>query len=501
MYAHNSNPRPNLGNNSQLFTRHDDQILRQNIQQHQNDFVHELFVNFIFPYIICPLMIIIGISIITFPYIICPILICIYIPYLIYNYPVILLLIPLYALCTIRIYGRQSSKKLKTKNSQLTRLLRSLFLYLIYLPDHVQRIHIDRNFIKFTIYTDATEDNLRLIYTNRKSMMISLIQNVNFVMIKDIKQKLDQIFNELIILERVLHARYNSYLPLKRLFRDLFNTVYITKKRYLFKYIYEQLRTYKTYGHNFSKRFHSLDTLFNVNQFAMNILKMDNFMNNVEHNVLCVAKCFDHAHPRYFLEEKVQDYCIETDNVVLYQNFIPHFQNSRDKNVMLKNCCRKNKPCMAKLLVQDKQIDFDEEYQEYESVFIKCCEKGMIDICVIMSDSYENFKINGVETVNDKIIIKYTILPKLDPKSVTMISKRMGINNLINRSDIGKIIDTRGDDFCLVCRSDDYNLIIRCGHTYCISCVDEWYFQNKHEKKCLGCTLSFSKHDMYVIRC
>lgn len=468
----------------------------------QHELEYLIFANIIFPFVICPLMLIIGV----------PILMCFYVPYLVHKHPKLLLFLPMYTLYTLRIYGKQRllQNHPSTERNQINLMLgmfgkmcyRSLNMssYLTDMKNYLQRIHIDRNFLKITIYTDAREQNLHLIFTDRRDKLIQMIRDFDPLTTDSVQTKMECMINEIMVLERVLHTRHSIFLPIKDMFKDMFDVAYRTKKRYIFEILYNMVRHYKAWGHNSVKRFHSVDAIFCVQQFVMDVIKREDFLTDVQNNSLCVAECFDHVSLRYFLEEDVQNYCIDTDSATSYISLRPHFRNDRDRSEMFKRCCREDKPNMAKAICEEDQINFNEEYQAYTSLFIECCEKGMINICVIISQACDNLKINGIESIDGKIVVRYTILPPPDTKSVTSVAKRLGIKNMIDRSDIGNTIVTRGDSACIVCRSDSYNVIIRCGHTYCLTCVDEWYFQHKHDKRCVGCTVPFTKMDIYVIR-
>jgi hypothetical protein len=127
-----------------------------------------------------------------------------------------------------------------------------------------------------------------------------------------------------------------------------------------------------------------------------------------------------------------------------------------------------------------------------EEAFRWSCKNGHLEVAQWLSTLYPNYYL---ETDNNKIInwkIKDNIDVLIDTQNWSELCDKLGITKVDNISDI-KIYNEK----CLICQ-DNYDTIIKCGHTMCIKCFITWYRKNK--LKCVYCKESFEHKDCSYIK-
>lgn len=229
---------------------------------------------------------------------------------------------------------------------------------------------------------------------------------------------------------------------------------------------------------------------FNMKKFLIDSLISDRnfeFVNYILENIMFIQ------HPNLIpvssISQQLKNICIDLDDPFLLNrlNFVDHISVVD----LFTECCIKNKINIVKS-IYNKHKNFIQNYiEECDDDFINviktCCNNRHLEIITFLRNICRYLIINNIDFL-DNAPIKYKILEHTNEYLVNMLGLCKTLPDELQPK----------DNICIICHGK-YNIILKCGHTYCVNCVHRWFYKLNNEQKCAICSTEFMYSEMNFI--
>jgi hypothetical protein len=440
---------------------------------------------------------------ICFPIIVCPIS-CLLIlpavsifvlPYVIWNNPFILSLLIFPILLNARTYGNiKNIKKLTIDfTNNFTNLQMSVFFDTSRI--NMERLYeIKKNELLEFCCNPVDSNNRPLIVFHESFPYRTKPYDKQF-------EKMIALIDEIIIIEKVNYKKNRKYLPIDKIFEFGFLTLFENKMYKSIEYFYALMIRYHTYYYNVkTPRFTKVDDIYNFTQLIFDKL------NEKDIDPILITSClkvFKNSVISFKCIDEITSIIIQKDHLdlfmIMYYDWLNISTDSDVEDVLQKSLSCGSHKILNFIRQNHNIIDvIDKNYRLCKDYFINACHDGKIDIAQILSDIHPSFVITSIQSIsnesndNTKVKIEY-LIQKYDPLPKNSIAKKLGISvntQLINIQ--------HKENKCVICY-DQYDCLMKCGHTFCIDCINDWYKTRKNNKICTVCTQSFEYSDIYLI--